>query len=323
MRLLLVLALASLVACAPPEGPPARTSGALVPTAEAFPHGYLDDVRGEEPLVAVTNADGETELHDLEGLVAPPIPGHERAMLRAIRATPDGSIWACHDDGIALYRDGTWTHHDFATLDVVGPCTSLDARGASDVYASVGTRICTWDGAVWDCFGFGETRAITLSPGHLWFVRASAHYDDLTVIDTVSRATPGLVRLGDVGTTESIVPVPGAEEVVVVGTEAGEHLARRATPDGAFTTFDAHAVVPLSADERYLLRVGPSPVACTAFTCEEGAEWSELVVLHASGAETTEVGHVTTIGPGGVPWRGLLVGRELRVRTETGLLALP
>lgn len=322
-RLAITLAFSVLTACAP-EGPPSRSSGPLTPTTDTLVDGYLEDWRGEEPLVAVRNAAGQTELHGLAGLVAPPIPGHETATFRALRSTSDGAIWACHDDGIALFRAGTWTEHDFASLIERGPCTSLDARSADDVYAGVGTDICAWDGSAWDCFGFGRTRAITLSPGHLWFVLPSTHYDDLTVIDTVSRATPGRVRLGAVGTTEALRSVPDAERMVVTTLDAGDRTLRDVTPDGTFAAIDAIDVVPVSADERYLLRALPSPIGtCSPLLCGEGDAWAQLVVTHQLGAATTEVGSVTTTGPGGVPWHGFLVHGALRVRAPSGLLALP
>lgn len=312
-----------LLACAP-EGPPARPSSPLVLSGQALPDGYLEDWRGDEPIVAVRNAAGETEIRDVSGLLAPPIPGHEQAALRALRATSDGAIWACHDDGIALFRAGSWTHHDFASFLENGPCTSLDARAADDLYASVGTDICAWDGFVWDCFGFGQTRAVTLSPGHLWFVLPSTHYDDLTVIDTVSRATPGRVRLGTVGTTEVLRPVPDAERMVVLGFDGRERTLRSVDPDGIIAPLDAVDAVYASESESYLLRVLPTPVgACSQYVCGEGEAWAQLVVLHRMGTTTTEVGHVATVGPAGVPWRGLLVNGALRVRTSTGLLALP
>lgn len=312
-----------LCACAS-EGPPPRPSAALVASGQALPDGYLLDARGEEPIVAVRNAAGETEIRGVSGVLAPPIAGHEQATLRALRSTPDGAIWACHDDGIAVFAAGHWTHHDFASFLELGPCTSLDARAVDDVYAGVGTDICAWDGATWDCFGFGRTRQITLSPGHLWFLLPSLHYDDLTVIDTVSRATPGRVRVGAVGSTDGLRPVPGAEQMVVLGLDGDARALRVVDPDGRFTTLDGVDAVFASADESYVLQVLPSPVAaCSQFVCGQGEAWAELVVLHHAGATTTEVGHVTTAGPAGVPWRGVFVHGALRVQTATGLLALP
>lgn len=326
-RLLVTLAFATIVGCAPPADG-ARTSGVLVSSGDALPDGHLLDVRGPTPLVALTSASGETEIHGPLGRVAPPIPGHERALLRGLREAADGAIWACHDEGAAVYVAGAWTSHEFAAFGVVedltGGCTSLDARSASEVYLGVGANICSYDGAAWDCFPFGTSRSVTLSPGNLWFVRPSARYDDLTVIDTVSRATPGLVRLGEVGSTEALVPVPGAEAVIVVGAVAGARTLRSAIPDGTFTTLPAREVVPVSASERFLLTVAARPaLECAGLLCGEGATWSELVVMHDVGGTVTEVGHLTTNGPAGVPWRALLDHGELRVRTPTELLALP
>lgn len=323
-----LLALASLGACAAEGARPVRTSPTLVATGEALPAGYLRDTRGDDPLVALTNAAGETELHDLAGLVAPPIPGFERATLRALRRAPDGSVWVCHDEGAAVRIGDAWTSHPFASFDVpedlAGGCASLDARSATDVYLSVGANLCSWDGAAWDCFPFGTARSVTLSPGNLWFVRPSARFDDLTVIDTISRATPALVRLGDVGSTEALVPVPGADEVVVVGTSLGARTLRRASTDGTFVAIAASDVVPIGPTESYLLVAGAFPaLECADLVCGAAAEWSELLVMHETGGAATEVGHLSVDGPGGVPWRGLLVGGALFVESETGLLTLP
>lgn len=314
---------ASLTACQS-SGPPSRPSPSVSPTATAFPaSAYAWDLRDDSPIFAVTNATGESEIRSLTGPVAPPVPGHEREPVRALRGLARGDVWVCFDNGVASYFDGAWTYIPLSATGAEGSCGSLDATRRDDLYIGVGNSVCSYDLVAWDCFDFpAPTREVTLTPGHLWFVRASPAHDDLMVIDTVTRATPALVRLGPPGTTGRMLPVPSAEQVAVMhwADAAGESAARFIDVDGNILAQDAEYIVPVGPTEHYLVSVdADTEVRCTGGLmglCGVGAPWSQAIYRHVRGGVTTEVAHLDQRTSAGVPAWAFLDGTSLRVPTD-------
>lgn len=301
-------------------GPPGRPSPALSATSMRLPDGaHALDLRASSPAFAIAGATGEEEVHDLSGRLAPPIPGHEREAIRALRVIGDGLIWACIDGGPALFSAGSWTFLDLVAasprdLDPTGTCNTIDARSATEMYLGWGRSVCAWELGEWDCYQFAAlAEQVSLTEGHLWFVQTPARYDDLLVVDTVTRATPTLIRLGDADTTGVVLPVPGAEQVAVThwagarGDAAGCDTcgARLVDPDGNFADAGGAWIVPLGPDDRYVLSVlSAGPLACEGGMfprCGVDDAWSQLVVSRVTGGATTEVGHLAVAAPGGVP----------------------
>ncbi len=274
------------------------------------------DLRAESLAFALVVGTSE-EVHDLAGRIAPPIPGHESETIRALRSVSGGVVWACTDRGVAVYDGSAWAFHDLDTmsirdLDPTGTCSGLDARTTTDAYVSIGRSVCLWDGVAWDCRQFASTaNGLALTRGHLWFLQTASGFDELTVIDTISLATPALVRLGPLGSTGHVLPVPGDDRVVVMrrapetSAPCAECFARTVATDGSVEPEDAAFVLPLGRDERFELRVAAgSPPSCGGGLfpiCGQDSTRAELTVFHVSGASTREVGHLTSEGPGGVP----------------------
>lgn len=295
------------------------------------------DLRGDA-LAFALSVGGSEEIHDLAGRLAPPIPGHESETLRSVRALSGSMIWACVDRGVASWDGTAWTFHDLFALslrdlDTAGTCAGLDARSSTDAYVSIGRSVCLWDGFEWDCHQFvSPTGGVALTGSYLWFVQSSASWDDLTVIDTVSLATPALVRLGPTGSTAHVLPIPGDDRVVVTqrfpetSAPCDACNARSVDVDGNLVDQGAPFVVPISPDERFALRVSASaPLACGGGlfpSCGEGAAWSDLAVLRVTGAEEREVGHLTRTDLGAVPAWAFRDGSGLFVPGDA-LYALP
>ncbi|MFO0684072.1 MAG: hypothetical protein U0234_18615 [Sandaracinus sp.] len=310
------------------------SSAPLEPTGMTIPTGaHALDLRAESLAFALT-VSGREEVHDLAGRIAPPIPGHESETIRAVRSVAGGVVWACLERAVAVYDGATWTFHDLPALslrdlDPTGTCVGLDARTTTDAYVSMGRSVCLWDGLAWDCRQFGSPASgLALTRGHLWFLQTASGYDELTVIDTISLATPALVRLGPLGSTGHVLPVPGDDRVVVMhrapetSAPCDDCFARTVSTDGSLEPEDAAFVLPVSRDERYVLRVAAgSPLSCGGGlfpTCGADAARSQLSVFRVTAGATREVGHLTHDGAGGVPaWAfrgagGLLVpGEEL------------
>ena len=320
---LLILASLTTLPSACSGGPPSRPSPPLATSATALPAGaYVWDLRDDSPVFAVTNGAGESEIRSLEGLVAPPVPGHERELFRAVRGLPGGDLWACFETGVASYLGGVWSYIALTETGAEGSCSSLDATSADNLYVGVGNSVCSYDRVAWDCYDFpAPTREVTLTSGHLWFVRASPAHDDLMVIDTITRATPSLVRLGPAGTTGSVLPVPSAEEVAVMhwADAEGERAARFIDVDGNIREQDAEYIVPVGPSEHYLVSVDTSGESrCTGGLlgmCGAGSVWSQAVYHRVRGGVATEVGHLEGNAVG-VPSWAFLDGSMLRVPTD-------
>lgn len=298
-------------------GSPGPASAPLAPTGMTLPAGaHALDLRAST-LAFALNVGGNEEIHDLSGRIAPPIPGHETETLRLIRVVSPTVMWACLDRSVASYDGTAWTFQDLAALaprdlDPAGICVGLDARTTMDAYVSIGHSVCLWDGIEWDCRAFAsEADGLALTRGHLWFLQTASGFDELTVIDTVSLATPALVRLGPVGSTGHMLPVPEEDRVVVMrrapetSAPCADCFARTVSVDGSVEDEDGAFVLPVAADDRFVLRVAAgSPLACGGGlfpTCGADASRAELTVLRVTGASAREVGHLTHDGPGGVP----------------------
>jgi hypothetical protein len=309
----------------------------------ALPEGaHAIDLRATSPAFALASATGEEEVHDLSGRIAPPIPGHEREPIRGLRVLSRDAVWACVAGGPAVWNGTAWTFLDLPAiaprgLDPAGSCDSIDARAVDEMYLGWGHSVCAWEFAEWDCFEFAAlAEQVTLTDTHVWFVQTPSRYDDLLVVDTVTRATPTLIRLGDADTTGHVLPVPGAEQVTVTrwagardgtSTPCDACAARTIDTEGNVTEEEGEWVVPLGPDERFVLSVLSSgPLACGGGLfplCAAGDAWSQLVVTRVTPGASTEVGHLAVTGTGGVPAWALRDADGLLVSESGELMALP
>lgn len=351
---LLALSALGLTACAP-AGPPERSSPELVPV-EAPPPSVVPrwgDAEGGEGF-AVWNAAGEPTGRAPDALAYAPF-----------RSFDDGTVLVCGPGTLARWADGAWTLVPFPALpDLRGrgepeDCEAFDAWSIDEALFVLGSgHLCRYDGADIACADGTSTvardperspsrRGIQIAGEHA-FVRnrPSLSVTELFVVER--GAPPETVReIGSVtGNARDLVPVPGADQVVldqdvpseewsprVFGVDGLERVldVDRELADGYGSLTTAYNTVPLDADDAFVV-VGRNQVVrgtCTGPeddpTCEILEQWSEIVVLRsAGGGAMAEVAHLrVSSAPTATRAVGVRVGDALRVQTPEGWLAIP